>query len=54
MKFEELNLLAQLVDSMKLSAQKLEDAFNENNAEKINQIKAEMLKFQKHILEILK
>lgn len=54
MKFEELNLLAQLVESMKLSAVKLEEALNENNADKINNIKAEMLKFQKQVEEILK
>lgn len=53
MKAEDLSLLAQLIESMNLTAKELEKAFEKKDLEKFKKAKEEILKFQKQISEIL-
>jgi hypothetical protein len=50
MNLENAGLVAQLIDSMQTAVKNLE---KENNVEKINKTKEEILKFQKRIAELL-
>jgi hypothetical protein len=51
---ENLQMLAQLIDNMQISSNKLEDAYNKNNAEKFNSAKQDILDVQKKIDNVLK
>jgi len=53
MKAENLNLLAQLIESMNLAVKEFEKAFEKKDLEKFKKAKEEILKFQKQISEIL-
>ena len=50
---EELQLLAQLIDSMEAAVDKLEKAYQENNSEDFSKSKKAILDFQRKISEIL-
>jgi len=47
-----LQVLAQLVDNMEIACNKLEDAYNKNNAENFNAAKKEILDVQKKIANL--
>ena len=53
MNFDELNLTAQLIESMRIATAKLERAMEKNNLDEIKTTKAEILKFQSQISKIL-
>ena len=50
---ENINLVAQLLDSMELASKELEDALKKNDVEKFQKVKAELLRFQKQMEERL-
>ena len=50
---QELEIIAQLVDSMEIALDSLEKSYSEKDAEKFNKLKEEILKFQSKINEIL-
>ena len=54
MKAEDLNLVAQLIESMDLASKELEKALEKKDAERFKKVKIELLKFQKEISELLK
>ena len=49
-----LQVLAQLVDNMEIVINKLEDAYNKNDAEKFKAAKKEILDIQKKIADLSK
>ena len=51
---EQLQILAQLVDGMEISALKLEKNYNEKDLENFNKHKQEILNIQKRISQIIK
>jgi hypothetical protein len=51
---EQLQILAQLIDNMEIATNKLEEAYNTNNAEKFNAAKKEVLDIQKKIGDMSK
>ena len=54
MKAEDLNSVAQLIESMDIAAIKLETALEKKDPEEFRKIKMEILKFQKQISELLR
>ncbi|MBU1135965.1 MAG: hypothetical protein ABIG37_00640 [Nanoarchaeota archaeon] len=50
---EELNLLAQLIESMDIACNKLDEAVQKSDIKEINKIKSEIIKFQKQISLVL-
>lgn len=53
MKFEDLGLIMQTIESMKSSVMELEKSMEKNNAEKISKIKEEILNLQKQVSNML-
>jgi hypothetical protein len=51
---EHLQILAQLIDNMERVSNKLEDAYNKNNAENFEAAKKEILDIQKKIANMPK
>ena len=50
----EIQLMAQLIDSIEKSAVKLESSYNQKNGKEFNSSKNDILNFQKKISEIIK
>lgn len=53
MDLQELEIIAQLIDSMEIALNNLEKFYSEKDAEKFNKSKEEILKFQSKINEII-
>lgn len=53
MKEDDLNLIAQLIESSNIAAGELKKAVEKKNADMIRKSKEEILKFQKEILKII-
>jgi len=51
---QEIQIIAQLVDNMEVLTNKIEDAYKENNGEKFNKSKREILSVQRKISEMIK
>jgi len=51
---EHLQVLAQLIDNMEIATNKLENSYNQNDAENFNAAKREILDIQKKIANISK
>ena len=51
---DQLQLLAQLIDNVGVGLEKLEEAYDENNAEDFTTFKREILNIQKKITDISK
>ena len=48
---EQLQLLAQLVDSMEIALEKLEDSYKDKNGEEFHEAKNSILSFQKEVVK---
>jgi hypothetical protein len=53
MRPEDLSLIAQIMESLDLSADKLGEAVKKNNVEDTKKIKAEILNLQKQLAKII-
>lgn len=52
-KNEDISLLSQLIDSVKLASEELEKSFEKKDIEEFNRARKEILKFQMQINEVL-
>ena len=54
MRAEDLNLIAQLIESMDLATMELEQALEKKDAERFKEVKSEILKFQRQISGLIR
>jgi len=53
MKYEEITMLSQLIDSIELAYKKLETAFEKKDSENFDKAKKEIIRFHLQINEVL-